>query len=103
EISDFWLVHVVTLGMAGHARNMLQSKAEGRAAVVVEKYNRAEFAAWGIRVHFDVVAMADDGSGPSVVVVNQAHGRRGEERRQRREDRRAMGPTNTLELVIERA
>ncbi|KAJ2492603.1 hypothetical protein IWW37_001358 [Coemansia sp. RSA 2050] len=103
EISDFWLVHVVTLGMAGHARNMLQSKAEGKAAVIVEKFNRAEFAAWGIRVHFDVVSMVDDGSGQSVVIVGQAGGRRGEERRQRRDDRRSTAPINTLELVIERA
>ncbi|KAJ2879939.1 hypothetical protein H4R27_005019 [Coemansia aciculifera] len=104
EVTDFWLVHVATLGIAGHARNMFQSRVEGKAAAIVERYNRAEFAAWGIRVHFDVVAVTDvDGSGPSVVVINQAGRRRREERRQRRDDRRGAGNSNTLELVIERA
>ncbi|KAJ2065301.1 hypothetical protein GGI17_000353 [Coemansia sp. S146] len=104
EVTDFWLVHVATLGIAGHARNMFQSRVEGKAAAIVERYNRAEFAAWGIRVHFDVVTVTDvDGSGPPVVVINQAGGRRREERRQRRDDRRSTANKNTLELVIERA
>ncbi|KAJ2247382.1 hypothetical protein GGI13_005065 [Coemansia sp. RSA 455] len=104
EVSDFWLVNLATLGMAGHARNMFQSRVEGKAAAIVEKYNRAEFATWGIRVHFDVITVTDvDGSGPSVVVVNQAGRHRREDRRQRRDDRRGAANGSTLELVIERA
>ncbi|KAJ2831008.1 hypothetical protein FBU31_002367 [Coemansia sp. 'formosensis'] len=106
EVSGFWLVHIATLGIAGHARNMYQSRVEGKAAAIVEKYNRAEFASWGIRVHFEVVQIVDaaDGIGPSVIVVNQAGRRRREERRQRREDRRGNATQgSTLELVIERA
>ncbi|KAJ2745635.1 hypothetical protein GGI20_002018 [Coemansia sp. BCRC 34301] len=96
EISDFWLVHAVTLGLAWHARNMFQTRIEGKAAAVIERYNRAEFAAWGIRVHFDIVPVVD------ATASSEAQRR---DRRQRRDDRRSSGThaNSTLELVIERA
>ncbi|KAJ2003681.1 hypothetical protein GGI04_002882 [Coemansia thaxteri] len=106
-VTDFWLVNIATLGLAWTARNMYQSRVEGKATEAVERYNRAEFSAWGIRARFEVVPLCDVATNLSSAVASSRMSRH--DRRQMR--RGQQGPlgnsgatlqTSTLELVIER-
>ncbi|KAJ2359127.1 hypothetical protein GGF43_000293 [Coemansia sp. RSA 2618] len=98
--TNFWLANVVTLGIAHRAGEMYKDKVFNNAMEVVEKYNRVEFAQFGIRAQLVVVkdeAVVEQGCGS-----HAAHNRR-YERRQHRRERRGEANEATLELVIDRA
>ncbi|KAJ2701053.1 hypothetical protein H4R19_005435 [Coemansia spiralis] len=54
--ADFWLVSLVTLGLSRQACDRYEARVLDRAMELVERYNRAEFAAWGIVARLHVVA-----------------------------------------------
>ncbi|KAJ2237937.1 hypothetical protein H4R99_000658 [Coemansia sp. RSA 1722] len=94
-VTNFWLVSLVSLGMSGHLREMYQSRVEGKATDIVERYNRTSFATLGIKAVFDVVPVAGGVQGQSANM------------RRRREREHGSGQheeeTQVLELVISRA
>ncbi|KAJ2212797.1 hypothetical protein IW140_005662 [Coemansia sp. RSA 1813] len=107
-ITDHWIIALATLGVAGMARDMIKSKVQSKAMELVECYNRAEFASWGIRVLLDVL----DTDEKAPVKYHSTHSirRRFEnrmnrrmERDERREERRASSSDDTLVLVISRS
>ncbi|KAJ2807365.1 hypothetical protein H4R21_000507 [Coemansia helicoidea] len=57
--ADFWLVSLVTLGMSRQGCDRYEAHVFNRAMALVECYNRAEFAAWGITVRLRVVPPPD--------------------------------------------
>ncbi|KAJ2403047.1 hypothetical protein GGI23_000266 [Coemansia sp. RSA 2559] len=106
-ITDHWIVNLVTLGVAGMTRDMYKSRVQTKSMELVECYNRAEFAEWGIRVLLDAIDTAGDH--PPEDAAHKAgglHGGRGwrQDKHERRAERMGVSSSNvTLVLVISRS
>ncbi|KAJ2216937.1 hypothetical protein EV179_000972 [Coemansia sp. RSA 487] len=107
-ITEHWVINLATLGVAGMARDMYKSRVQTKAMELVECYNRAEFASWGIRVLLDAL---DTNETASAVYHGDHSGRRRFEdrmdhrmkRSEQRAERRASSSNVTLVLVISRS
>ncbi|KAJ2719046.1 hypothetical protein GGI07_005454 [Coemansia sp. Benny D115] len=104
-VAGHWLINLVTLGMSSHGCEMHRSLVENKAAAILERYNRVEFAQWGIRAHFDVVPLATGGGSAyadhdAASGSNRQHGRH---RQQRDSNHNPAEATRSLELVFVRA
>ncbi|KAJ2826351.1 hypothetical protein IWW50_002404 [Coemansia erecta] len=99
-VTNCWLTNLVTLGIAHRAGEMYKDKVFNNAMEVVEKYNRVEFAQFGIRAQ--LVVVKDEAVVEQECGSHAAHNRMYEKRQHRRE-RRGEANEATLELVIDRA
>ncbi|KAJ2711271.1 hypothetical protein H4R23_006408, partial [Coemansia sp. Cherry 401B] len=107
-LSKYWITQVATLGVSGLASNLYADRVLNQAMEVVEKYNRAEFAEYGIVAHLRPAkggeGEGDDGSRACGGAQSRHEIRREriQEKKREKEQRRSQGIA-TLELVIERA